>query len=328
MRGSTVVLATALAVAPGCNQLFGLDPPRGRDAQGGDVDAPADAPADAPTDGACLGDRDCDGVVDATDNCPDVPNRLQRDFDGDGDGDLCDLCPAVGNDTTVNNSDGDGVGDACDFSPGLECVVWFDTFRDPSGLTSYRTTTAGPWSITGDALVQDSASLADEVLWTQATYVAPTVATGGKILVALPSAVDGGPAADQYSVEVAPVAANAASDLAGSVIGYLHANPAAQTTVLGLASAGQSGATAPVAAPLGVAMQPFSLAASITLAHAQLSTVRATAMGAPSRPGGPLPVALRTRYLSVRFDYLLITDVDPVNCPTAGGCHCPPPPEL
>lgn len=35
-------------------------------------------------------DRDHDGVVDAADNCPDVYNPNQRDFDLDGLGDRCD----------------------------------------------------------------------------------------------------------------------------------------------------------------------------------------------------------------------------------------------
>ena len=35
-------------------------------------------------------DTDGDGVLDANDNCPDVPNPDQRDSDGDGLGDVCD----------------------------------------------------------------------------------------------------------------------------------------------------------------------------------------------------------------------------------------------
>ena len=34
-------------------------------------------------------DRDGDGVADVQDNCPDVPNRMQGDRDGDGRGDRC-----------------------------------------------------------------------------------------------------------------------------------------------------------------------------------------------------------------------------------------------
>lgn len=38
-----------------------------------------------------FGDRDGDGVVDPSDNCPDVANPGQEDRDGDGVGDACDL---------------------------------------------------------------------------------------------------------------------------------------------------------------------------------------------------------------------------------------------
>jgi thrombospondin type 3 repeat protein len=38
-------------------------------------------------------DGDGDGVPDARDNCPTVPNPDQRDTDGDGIGDACDPCP-------------------------------------------------------------------------------------------------------------------------------------------------------------------------------------------------------------------------------------------
>ncbi|MBI5487114.1 MAG: right-handed parallel beta-helix repeat-containing protein [Deltaproteobacteria bacterium] len=41
----------------------------------------------------CAGDADGDGVPDATDNCPDVPNPDQEDGDGDGVGDACDATP-------------------------------------------------------------------------------------------------------------------------------------------------------------------------------------------------------------------------------------------
>lgn len=40
-------------------------------------------------------DADADGVLDAWDDCPDVPNALQRDVDGDGLGDACDASPLL-----------------------------------------------------------------------------------------------------------------------------------------------------------------------------------------------------------------------------------------
>ena len=67
--------------------------------QNGDVDAaellalrledPTPPPPNPPAD------TDKDGVTDANDNCPTVPNADQSDFDSDGVGDLCDLCPAT-----------------------------------------------------------------------------------------------------------------------------------------------------------------------------------------------------------------------------------------
>ncbi len=58
-------------------------------------------------------DQDGDGVPDANDNCPDVPNPDQSNQDGDGLGDACDNCPNVTN-ANQNDVDGDGVGNACD----------------------------------------------------------------------------------------------------------------------------------------------------------------------------------------------------------------------
>ena len=40
-------------------------------------------------------DSDQDGLTDAVDNCPALPNPAQTDTDGDGIGDLCDPCPLV-----------------------------------------------------------------------------------------------------------------------------------------------------------------------------------------------------------------------------------------
>ncbi|MGI0083096.1 MAG: thrombospondin type 3 repeat-containing protein, partial [Nitrosopumilaceae archaeon] len=38
-------------------------------------------------------DYDRDGIPDDKDNCPEYPNKNQRDTDGDGKGDVCDLNP-------------------------------------------------------------------------------------------------------------------------------------------------------------------------------------------------------------------------------------------
>ncbi|MFO1532715.1 MAG: aminotransferase class I/II-fold pyridoxal phosphate-dependent enzyme, partial [Thermoplasmatota archaeon] len=74
-------------------------------------------------------DLDMDGVSDAADSCPAVPNADQADLDGDGIGDLCDAdldgdsvandagadldnCPFTANRDQAD-ADHDGVGDAC-----------------------------------------------------------------------------------------------------------------------------------------------------------------------------------------------------------------------
>lgn len=86
------------------------------------------------------GDSDVDGICDDNDNCPDIMNTIQKDSDGDGNGDACDSCPNdfsndkdadgicgdVDNCPIVNNEsqldcDFDGIGDACDMeAPCLE----------------------------------------------------------------------------------------------------------------------------------------------------------------------------------------------------------------
>ncbi|HNR99062.1 MAG TPA: lamin tail domain-containing protein [Planctomycetota bacterium] len=58
-------------------------------------------------------DSDNDGIPDALDNCPYVPNPDQADQDGDGVGDACDNCPTVPN-ADQRDRDRDGIGDACD----------------------------------------------------------------------------------------------------------------------------------------------------------------------------------------------------------------------
>ena len=49
-----------------------------------------------PTAAAQVTDGDGDGIADGSDNCPDVPNPAQADWDRDGTGDLCDADPRSG----------------------------------------------------------------------------------------------------------------------------------------------------------------------------------------------------------------------------------------
>ena len=57
-------------------------------------------------------DQDNDGIMNAEDNCPSIPNNSQADGDDDGIGDRCDNCLDLANHDQAD-SDGDGIGDAC-----------------------------------------------------------------------------------------------------------------------------------------------------------------------------------------------------------------------
>jgi hypothetical protein len=62
-------------------------------------------------------DVDEDGYLDYRDNCPNISNPNQEDSDGDGNGDLCDLCPGY-NDNL--DDDGDSAPNDCDNCPGYD----------------------------------------------------------------------------------------------------------------------------------------------------------------------------------------------------------------
>lgn len=63
------------------------------------------------------GDGDLDGIADDADNCPTVPNPLQRNADGDAYGDYCDPEPEVVY-ACSNGVDDDGDGPADEHDPG------------------------------------------------------------------------------------------------------------------------------------------------------------------------------------------------------------------
>jgi predicted outer membrane repeat protein len=92
-------------------------------------------------------DTDNDGVPDATDNCPTVPNPGQENTDGDSMGNACDPdddndgvldgvdnCPLVPN-PDQSDIDFDGIGDACDptFTSG-RCLVIGNGISGPRAL--------------------------------------------------------------------------------------------------------------------------------------------------------------------------------------------------
>jgi hypothetical protein len=97
------------------------------------------------------------------DNCVAIPNLDQHDEDGDGDGDVCDNCPHVGNpgqdDTTEEAAglDPDGVGDACDPSGDTqETIALFEPFKAAGGVPSGWSNLGGTWTTSGDELHQSA----------------------------------------------------------------------------------------------------------------------------------------------------------------------------
>lgn len=112
--------------------------------------------------GSPTGDGDGDGVPNATDNCAGMPNANQRDHDGDGRGDLCDVCPHLPD--TGSDADADGVGDACDPNPidNGDHIALFDGFYEPS---SWQTVIGGPsWQVQNGALRQTQTDSAAQVV--------------------------------------------------------------------------------------------------------------------------------------------------------------------
>lgn len=77
-----------------------------------------------------FGDPDEDGIPDYRDNCPDDYNVGQEDGDGDGHGDVCDLCPGSND---VLDADGDGVPDGCDICHGFNDTIDTDGDTYPDG---------------------------------------------------------------------------------------------------------------------------------------------------------------------------------------------------
>jgi parallel beta-helix repeat protein len=83
-----------------------------------DIDTDGDAYFDCQDN--CIGvannqtDSDQDGLGDACDSCPNLPNAdQQEDSDGDRLGDICDNCPQTPNRDQID-TDNDDLGDACD----------------------------------------------------------------------------------------------------------------------------------------------------------------------------------------------------------------------
>ncbi len=98
-------------------------------------------------------DVDADDVPNAVDNCPERYNDDQHDEDGDGFGDVCDVCPTVIDDQGDFGEQGalgfgDKIGDACDPRPTRDGDVLerIDTFK----LDSTSKWDGFGWAIGGD----------------------------------------------------------------------------------------------------------------------------------------------------------------------------------
>ena len=103
----------------------------------------------------CDDDIDGDGILNASDNCPNVANADQKDTNGDGEGDVCDddidgdgilnaidNCPNVAN-ADQKDTDGDGEGDVCDPNP-----LPKDTFSVKSSDETCKSSNNGSISLT------------------------------------------------------------------------------------------------------------------------------------------------------------------------------------
>jgi hypothetical protein len=122
---------------------------------------------------------DDDGVPNATDNCPRVPNADQADTDADGVGDACDNCVLIANGSkkpdaggaSQRDTDGDGYGNACDADLNNDGIV---NFKDLATVKSVFFKTDEDADLNGDNVV----NFVDLAILKQSFFKTPGPAAG------------------------------------------------------------------------------------------------------------------------------------------------------
>ncbi len=103
----------------------------------------------------CDPDADDDGLVNEMDNCPLAANSDQTDTDADSLGDVCDNCPTAYNPDQIDEFS-DGVGDACDGLVHIHAYDLPDTAEYESTFSYYFHAVGGilpyHWSLLGGDL--------------------------------------------------------------------------------------------------------------------------------------------------------------------------------
>lgn len=106
----------------------------------------------------------CDVVfrIDEVPSPPTCAEATSHDEDGDGVHDACDVCPGIPDDQA--DGDGDGVGDACDPDPTTaQHIVLFESFAEPGAASAWQVQ-SGAWMFETDAVAFTSQQAGYSVL--------------------------------------------------------------------------------------------------------------------------------------------------------------------
>ena len=172
------------------------------DGPGGDaLPLPIDALGINP-DAATVTDIDGDGIVNASDNCPLIPNAQQYDEDADGVGDACDNCPHIANATQANIGEtavggvADAVGDVCDPNPTLtgDDILLFVGFNTAADITGWTGSGATFTVNTSTGRLEQSATAQRALFYKSGLNLAATTVTGKITYLAIGSSFPKGAA--------------------------------------------------------------------------------------------------------------------------------------